>query len=103
MRCFERNGCPIVKKTLSASRKWFPRAPAEQIIDTGLDETSCFFADGDGEDVTHGHYFEELSEKFTTITSQEEYYGTVGFEEFEGGDFSFDLSRRKVGLPRERV
>lgn len=31
-----------------------------QIVDTGLDETSCFFADGGGEEVAHGHYYEEL-------------------------------------------
>ncbi|CAN0597839.1 unnamed protein product, partial [Laminaria digitata] len=31
-----------------------------QVVDTGLDETSCYFIDADGEEVPHGHYFEEL-------------------------------------------
>ncbi|CAN0460486.1 unnamed protein product, partial [Laminaria digitata] len=31
-----------------------------QVVDTGLDETSCYFEDGDGLEVTHGHYFEKF-------------------------------------------
>eukprot|EP00752_Nemacystus_decipiens_P002497 g2346.t1 len=77
-----------------------------QVVDTGLDETSCFFADGDGQEIPHGYYFEELSEGgFRFPTSQGDYYyytsqGAYPYsyvpEVFEGGDFSFDLSRRKV-------
>lgn len=82
--------------------------PANQIIDSGLDETSCFFVDGDGQEVTHGYYFEEHSDVFYVPTSEGDYYYTsegyyAQFDNkiFEGGDFSFDLSRRKVGIPRE--
>lgn len=32
-----------------------------QVTDTGLDETSCFFIDDDGEKVPHGHYYEQLA------------------------------------------
>ncbi|CAN0316610.1 unnamed protein product, partial [Scytosiphon promiscuus] len=32
-----------------------------QIIDTGVDETSCYFIDDDGEEVDHGYYYDELS------------------------------------------
>ncbi|CAN0522044.1 unnamed protein product, partial [Scytosiphon promiscuus] len=31
-----------------------------QVVDSGVDETSCFFVDKDGEEVIHGHYYEEL-------------------------------------------
>eukprot|EP00903_Cladosiphon_okamuranus_P015158 g14016.t1 len=75
-----------------------------QIVDSGLDETSCFFADGDGRQVTHGYYFEELSESLPVITSEGEafsytalgYPDTFRVDAFQGGDFSFDLSRRKI-------
>ena len=41
-----------------------------QVVDSGLDETSCFFVDEDGEEVTHGHYYEELGLKpFTSSYS----------------------------------
>ena len=78
---------------------------AKQVIDTGLDETSCFFADGDGLEVPHGYYYEKQSEDaFYQYTSAGEalaytsegvlrpFYPSI----FEGGDFSFDSSRRKV-------
>ena len=32
-----------------------------QVTDSGLDETSCFFIDDDGEKVPHGHYYEQLA------------------------------------------
>lgn len=71
--------------------------PAHQIIDTGLDETSCFFADGDGQEVTHGHYFEELSEScYSTVEGN-----LLPYNDFQDGDFTFDLSRRKVGILRD--
>lgn len=54
--------------------------PAHQVVDTGLDETSCFFADGDGEEVTHGHYYEEIalrhSSSFTSTMSSSTGNGT---------------------------
>lgn len=67
--------------------------PVHQIIDSGLDETSCYFADGDGEEVTHGHYFDELSESHSSVS-------LPAYTIFEGGDFSFDPSRRKVARHR---
>lgn len=82
-----------------------PALLPDQVVDSGLDETSCFFADGDGQVMTHGYFFEELSDRQTYYTSQgnpagTETYGyyssTFRFGQFEGGDFSFDLSRRKV-------
>ncbi|CAM9519204.1 unnamed protein product, partial [Scytosiphon promiscuus] len=30
-----------------------------QVVDTGLDYNSCYFVDEDGEEVAHGHFFEE--------------------------------------------
>lgn len=61
-----------------------------QIIDTGLDETSCFFTDGDGLEVEHGYYFEELGFVGTPSSAGNHY------APFEGGHFPFDLTRRKV-------
>lgn len=57
-----------------------------QVIDSGLDETSCFFLDDDGEEIEHGYYFEELA-----MASS----GTAAVI-FKGGDFPVDLTRRKV-------
>lgn len=62
-----------------------------QIVDSGLDETSCFFIDEDGEEVEHGYFFDEI--------------GFIGEPSiatavlvFAGGYFPFDLTRRKVTL-----
>lgn len=63
--------------------------PVRQIVDSGLDETSCYFADEDGEEVTHGYYFDEFSESYTSVS-------LPAYQKFDGGDFSFDSSRRKV-------
>ena len=66
-----------------------------QVADTGLDETSCFFVDEDREKIDHGYYFEELG--YATITAQyssRRYFEIQGI--FDGGNFSYDLSRRKV-------
>ena len=56
-----------------------------KIVDTGLDEGVCYFADEDGRTVEHGHMFEgwRPSEDGTYVPA---------------GDYSFpyDLSRRKV-------
>lgn len=61
----------------------------QQVVDKGLDESSCFFADEDGKLVEHGHMFEGLrlteSGNFTTAGS---HY------------FPFDLTRRKVSDER---
>lgn len=65
--------------------------PSHQIVDTGLDETSCYFADDSGEEIQHGYYFNELY----VDTSSSLLYA---FPDFDGGDFTYDLSRRKVGI-----
>ncbi|CAN0535588.1 unnamed protein product, partial [Laminaria digitata] len=31
-----------------------------QVLDSGLDETSCYFEDGDGLEVTHGYFFDRI-------------------------------------------
>ena len=61
-----------------------------QIIDTGLDETSCFFIDDSGEEIEHGYYFDdfELNGLESSATTFETY--------FTGGFFPIDLTRRKV-------
>lgn len=43
-----------------------PRVPAPcQVIDTGLDESSCFFAhDESGDHVPHGYYYDEWGVNF---------------------------------------
>lgn len=64
-----------------------------QIIDTGLDESSCYFIDEDGGEVDHGYYFDEIG--FTGDGS----HASQNLETlFNGGDFTFDLERRKAGL-----
>ena len=55
-------------------------------MDTGLDETSCFFADDDGLQVEHGHLFDG----FRLETN-----GNVSIV-FDNYSFAYDLSRRKV-------
>ena len=45
-----------------------------QVIDSGLDETSCFFIDDDGQEVTHGHYYEELGLKPLPPSYPSSYY-----------------------------
>lgn len=62
-----------------------------QIIDTGLDETSCFFVDDDGEEVQHGYYFDELSAAVVTATSVTDPHSI-----FSGGNFTYYPERRKV-------
>ncbi|CAB1107200.1 unnamed protein product [Ectocarpus sp. CCAP 1310/34] len=61
-----------------------------QVVDTGLDETSCFFIDDGGEEVDHGYFFEELFVG-STGSSQLIYYPV-----FEAGDFTYTEERRKV-------
>lgn len=74
--------------------------PGKQVTDSGLDETSCYFADGDGEEISHGHYFEELSNTYVAYDGSSS--SSFWFQDFQGGDFFYDLSRRKVSVPRER-
>ncbi|CAM9166855.1 unnamed protein product, partial [Hapterophycus canaliculatus] len=59
-----------------------------QIIDTGVDETSCYFIDDDGEEVEHGYYYDELSAPTLSVTPP--------FSSFNGGDFSYFPERRKI-------
>ncbi|CAM9423631.1 unnamed protein product, partial [Ectocarpus sp. 12 AP-2014] len=69
-----------------------------QIVDTGLDVNSCFFVDEDGgEGVAHGYYFEEIGVEASALSS---WFTSWDFNlqiarVFTGGDFNFDLSRRK--------
>ncbi|CAN0198488.1 unnamed protein product, partial [Ectocarpus sp. 6 AP-2014] len=91
-----------------------------QVIDSGVDESSCFFAhDESGDHVPHGHYFEEwginpplTSSSFSSPTSDDDdddswwwpwatadhhtgsYYQIS--EEFDGGDFTIYPDRRKI-------
>lgn len=62
---------------LSAVQKWLNGRilSYSQVVDTGLDETSCFFADDDGLEVEHGYLVGHNSTNF---------------------EFTYDLSRRKV-------
>lgn len=69
-----------------------------QIIDTGLDETSCFFVDEDGLEVEHGYYFEELG-----FVGEPSFDLSNVVKIFEGGSFPFDLTRRKVSGPSHIV
>lgn len=61
-----------------------------QVVDSGLDQESCFFRDEDGENVELGYYFDEIA-----LLSATDY-----FAEFNGGYFPADLNRRKVGVIR---
>ncbi|CAN0100531.1 unnamed protein product, partial [Ascophyllum nodosum] len=71
-----------------------------QVVDSGLDETSCFFIDDDGGEVEHGHYFEELARVESYFLTASSFYrystNTAVHEVFNGGDFVYDTSRRKV-------
>lgn len=60
-----------------------------------MNETSCFFADGDGEEVEHGHYFEAVGSTNPLFSSSSE--SLSKFKNiFTGGDFTYDSDRRKV-------
>ncbi|CAM9668187.1 unnamed protein product, partial [Laminaria digitata] len=64
-----------------------------QVLDTGLDETSCYFEDGDGLEVVHGHFFEDLG--FVDFASGSS-SSVMTVLVFDDGDFSFDVDRRKI-------
>lgn len=56
-----------------------------QIVDSGLDETMCFFADEDGGHVEHGYMFTGVQTLAFGILAP-----------VAGHFFPYDLSRRKV-------
>lgn len=56
------------------------------MVDTGLDETSCYFADEDGLQVEHGHLF---------LGVRQESDGNVSVVR-DSESFAYDMSRRKV-------
>ncbi|CAM9533797.1 unnamed protein product [Scytosiphon promiscuus] len=66
-----------------------------QVVDSGLNETSCYFAHGDGSEVEHGHYFEEIGSTNPYFSSDSESFSKFK-PVFEGGDFSYTSGRRKV-------
>lgn len=85
-----------------------------QVIDTGLDETSCYFVHDEARDqIAHGYYYDEFGANvFTSLSdsddqwwlpSEEDHYGSgvVGSvvsssRVFTGGDFTAYPDRRKV-------
>lgn len=69
-----------------------------QIVDTGLDYNSCFFVDKDGKEVAHGHYFEEIGVEASVFSSWSPTFSKDPpiAQVFTGGDFNFNLGRRKV-------
>ncbi|CAM9548318.1 unnamed protein product, partial [Hapterophycus canaliculatus] len=94
-----------------------------QVIDSGVDETSCFFAnDESGEEVAHGHYFEEWGinvdlDSYAYSSTDDSYWwsqfsaaghsahpdhSSTSFsayhveEVFTGGDFTVYNDRRKI-------
>ncbi|CAN0198353.1 unnamed protein product [Ectocarpus sp. 6 AP-2014] len=64
-----------------------------QVIDSGLDETSCYFIDDSGEEVDHGYYFDELGRAAVYSSS---YSSDETATIFNGGDFSYYPERRKI-------
>lgn len=45
-----------------------------QVIDTGLDETSCFFVhDEAGDQIAHGYYYDEMGANFISISSDDDW------------------------------
>lgn len=86
-----------------------------QVIDTGLDETSCFFVhDERGDQIPHGYFFDEFGANiFTSLSesdddrwwlpNEEDHYGSgsggsiiSSSQVFTGGDFTAYPDRRKV-------
>lgn len=61
-----------------------------KVVDTGLDETSCFFAEADGSEIEHGHYLDEFA-----FLSYPHSYGNAAVA-FNGGSFPVNMTRRKV-------
>lgn len=85
-----------------------------QVVDTGLDETSCFFVHDEARDqIAHGYFYDEWGANVVTSLSESDdewwlpnaedhlgsgSYGSVvsSARVFEGGDFTFYPERRKV-------
>lgn len=63
------------------------------MIDTGLDETSCYFVDDDGEEIEHGYFFDEIGFSYNEFNEVTGIY-TI----FTGGNFTFFPNRRKVSI-----
>lgn len=61
------------------------------MVDSGLDETSCFFADDDGLEIEHDYLFEDYSIFFDSGNDS-----TLVSANDEMKEFKYDLSRRKV-------
>lgn len=72
-----------------------------QIVDTGLDYSSCFFIDSDGEEVAHGHYFLEIGVASSVYPSSYTQSSQVAVA--YGGDFHADKTRRKVSDGQQRT
>lgn len=87
-------GTHASRAVVRASSEMLTTPHTRQVLDTGLDETSCFFIDGDGQEVTHGYYYDAMGSPASSTFSS---YSTYGV--FQGGDFSFYPERRKVGIP----
>lgn len=84
-------------KTQNAVRT--PFLPSlRQIVDTGLDYNSCFFVDEDGEEVEHGHFFEEIGVEASALSSWSPTFKITPpiAQVFTGGNFNYNLDRRKV-------
>lgn len=60
-----------------------------------MNETSCFFEDGDGDKVEHGYYFDEIGTTNSYFSYSSDSFSLFK-EIFTGGDFTYDNSRRKV-------
>lgn len=52
--------------------------------------------DGDGNTVEHGHYFKDIGSTNPAFSYSSSYSWSRFRTIFEGGDFTFDLKRRKV-------
>ncbi|CAM9317023.1 unnamed protein product [Discosporangium mesarthrocarpum] len=75
---------PITQAGLDGAGEIIQASRGCTIVDTGLDETSCFFADEDGVEVEHGYFYEEILESGGEILV------------LPGDFFPYDLSRRKI-------
>lgn len=83
-----------------------------QVIDTGLDESSCFFVhDADGGLVPRGYYYDEWGTNFGPLTGNSTSSSSTEdlnisdvavSSAFSGGDFRAYPDRRKVSGARPR-
>lgn len=66
---------------------------SHQIIDTGLDETSCFFVhDEEGDQIPHGYYFDEISTNFiwTSYSFSDSWYSDDWYNWYSDDRYSDD-------------